>query len=144
MAMALLFTLSLTGCKSRTPITAAQFQESMEKQEFTVTDISNEYSDSEHITKVLHAERGNTVIEFCELNSNDSAAGIFNGNKERVEGFKSAGSESSVSSGKYQRYSLTTSESFYSIIRVEKTFINAYCDKADKDVLNDLISELGY
>lgn len=82
------------------------------------------------------AEKGSVHIEFYEMDSKDSAATLFNGNKQRVECYKSgSNTATSVSMGSYQKYNLTTSEIYYMVIQLDQTFIYAQSDQADKRVL---------
>lgn len=143
--MVIAFVVSLTACKPKEPITADVFREKLEAQGYQVIDISGQYSDSEHMLKVLSTEKDSLHIDFAEIDENDNATAIFNGNKASVEAYKGNGSvESSYSAGNHQKYALTTSDTQYTVVRVGATIIYSYCDKSEKDVLDNLIKELGY
>lgn len=143
--LTIVFAVSLTACKPKEPITAEVFKEKLEGQGYTVTDISDEYPDSEHMVRVLSAEKDSLRIDFAEIDKTDTATAVFNGNKASVEAYKGNGSvESSYSAGNHQKYALTTSDTQYTVVRVEATIIYSYCDKSEKDVLDNLIKELGY
>lgn len=141
----MLFMLLLSACSSKDPVTAEHFQKSLENQGYQILDITEQYANFEHIQKALGTKKGSHHIEFLELNTTDNATAVFNGNKARVEKFKSSGSvDSSVSAANYQKYSLTTSETFYIVSRIDKTLVYAYSAKADKETLQEILSALGY
>ena len=144
-ALLALLLLCLPACSDKAPATADQFQKKLEAQEFQIVDVTGQYAQFAHILKALGTEKGSLHIEFLEINSNDNAAAMFQGNRARVEKFKASGAvESSVSAANYQKYSLTTSETFYVVSRIEKTLIYAYSAKADKDALQDILTSLDY
>lgn len=141
----ILMALSLSACKSREPITADIFQEKLKSQEYEVADATVQYTEVEQILMTQVAEKGSVHIEFYEMDSKDSAAAIFNGNKQKIEGYKSGSNvATSVSLGSYQKYNLTTSETYYIVIQLDQTFIYAYSDQADKKILDGIIEDIGY
>lgn len=140
-----LLLFSLTACQSKEPVTADVFQTTLEAQQYTVVDITDQYAGFEHILRALATEADGVHIEFFEINSKDNATAMFNNNQATVEAYKgSSSSSSSTSTSNYQRYSLTTSDTYYIIERVDTTMVYAYSDKAQKEALDGIFTELGY
>ena len=140
-----LFVLSLSACSSKTPVSSENFSKDLQAQGFEIVDLSAKYAQFAHILKAFGTEKGTLHIEFYEIDSNDNASAMFQGNRARVEKFKSSGAvESSVSAAHYQKYSLTTSETFYTVSRVEKTLVYAYSAKDDKGALQDILTKIDY
>lgn len=142
----MVLTLSLSACKSKDPINASTFQEELETQKYTVQDITSEYAEHAHILKALGAQTNDVHIEFFEIDNKDNAAAMFSTNKKTIEGYKtgSGASDASVSNGSYEKYAVTTSEAYYTVVRVDKTMIYAYSTRDSKDTLKDIIKKLGY
>lgn len=140
-----LFVLPLTACTPLESVSEAKFQSTLESKGYQIVDITSQYAQFSHIKKALGTEKDGVHIEFFEIDSNDNAVAMFNGNKDRVEKFKSSGAvQSSSNASNYHKYALTTSEKFYTVFRVDNTLIYAYSDKKDKDALQAIMTEWGY
>lgn len=134
--------ISLTACQSKEPVTAEFFIEKVEALGYQALDVTDQYDESSHVLKVVNVEYGSIHIDFVEIDGTDNATGVFNTNKTTVESYK--GSTSSVSTGKYDKYTMKTSEKYYIVERVGTTVIYAYCDKSESESLDNIIKELGY
>lgn len=109
MCFVVLFTL--TGCGNKTAITSDDFKSKMESSGYTVQEATNQMSDYDYIKQVYIAISSDSTyqIEFYELSDNDYASSFFNNNKKTFEDSKSSGStETSVSVGNNEKYTLTT------------------------------------
>lgn len=137
--------LLLTSCKSKEPVTADVFKETVESLGYTAIDITEQYADYPSVLKSFGFEENDIHMEFLEIDNHDNATAFFNGNKAQIELYKgSASASSSVNMGSYQKYTLKASEKYYLVERVSTTFIYAYSDKSESEKLDNIIKALGY
>ena len=145
MCFVVLFTL--TGCGNNTAITSDDFKSKMESSGYTVQEATNQMSDYDYIKQVYIAISSDSTyqIEFYELSDNDYASSFFNNNKKTFEDSKSSGStETSVSVGNNEKYTLTTNGKFKVVSRIDNTVIYLNVDDNYKSSVKDVLKNLGY
>ncbi len=145
MCFVVLFTL--TGCGNKTAITSDDFKSKMESSGYTVQEATNQMSDYDYIKQVYIAISSDSTyqIEFYELSDNDYASSFFNNNKKTFEDSKSSGStETSVSVGNNEKYTLTTNGKFTFVSRIDNTVIYLNVDDNYKSSVKDVLKNLGY
>jgi len=141
----ILFTL--TGCGDKVALTPEEFKNKMEFKEFSIQDATSQMSDYDYIEQVYLAisKDSSYQIEFYELSDNDYAMAFFNNNKEIFEDSKSSStSETSVSIGNNNKYTLTTDGSYKVVSRIDNTVIYVNVYKDYKETVKDILDELGY
>lgn len=145
MCFVVLFTL--TGCGNKTAITSDDFKSKMESSGYTVQEATNQMSDYDYIKQVYIAISSDSTyqIEFYELSDNDYASSFFNNNKKTFEDSKSSGStETSVSVGNNEKYTLTNNGKFKVVSRIDNTVIYLNVDDNYKSSVKDVLKNLGY
>ena len=98
--------LLLTGCGNKEAITADDFSTIAEKYDCTVIDVMNQYSSYGVVDNALVARNSDGwQVEFYVLDSENSAASMFNTNQSNFENSKSGTTtESSSNVGNYSTY----------------------------------------
>ena len=136
---------ALCGCSAKTAIDAETFSKTMETENFTVTDVTNDTETNGLATSVLIAANDNYQIEFYVLTDNDTGEGVFYNNQNLFDEEHSAKTISSeVSSGNYNYYAFNADGNFHMIVRVDNTMLWCEADKTYKDEIVDLVKKLGY
>ncbi len=138
---------TLTGCVKKTAITSDEFKNKMESSDYIVQEATNQMSDYDYIKKVYIAINKDSTyqIEFYELSNKDYASNFFNNNKKTFEDSKSSGStETSVSIGNNEKYTLTTKGKFKVVSRIDNTVIYLNVNDNYKSSVKDVLKDLGY
>jgi len=84
-------------------------------------------------------------IEFYELSNEENAIDMYATNKIRFE--TSKGNSSAVTNfdfKNYSKYTLTTNGKYKVLSRIDNTLIYIDVDKDYKDIVKDLLKEIGY
>ncbi len=138
--------LFLTGCGNKTVITNDDFIAKAQSNNYTITDVTEEYSSFGNVKSGTVAQSSNDwQVEFYVLTDESNATSMFNTNKDAFESYKSNSSaESSVSMGNYTSYSLTSGGYYMYLCRVDNTLIYARVADTYKDTVKSFIKDLGY
>ena len=79
------------------------------------------------------------------MSDNDYASSFFNNNKKTFEDSESSGStETSVSVGNNEKYTLTTNGKFKVVSRIDNTVIYLNVDDNYKSSVKNVLKDLGY
>lgn len=149
-AMILTIALCLTGCSSRTALTADSFSEAITAAGYTVTDVTEEYSDYSEIVSARRASpsdgtgTGFDVLFFVYTDS-ESAGMLFDGAKALLE--ENAGSSRSYTSVdlfNYQKYTISSGGSYNLLSRIDNTLIYISTSSDRSASVKELIEQLGY
>lgn len=143
--LSLLMVLGLTACgESKAPITAEKFISQMKERGFAITDATDQFA--EGITEsVTIASNDKYQIEFYVLPSKEQAASVFANNKEAFEALaEGISSHVSKNIGGYNYFSLTTSEGYFLIARIDNTFLYAAVMPENKKDVTEVVQLLGY
>ena len=133
--------------KEKISITANEFKTFMQDKGYSVLDETNLYSQYDYVKQVCIAEQTDNSyqIEFYELSDVEHANTIYNNNKSKLETSKgNVSGETSVSMKNYSKYSLTTDGKYNVISRIDNTLIFLEVDSNYKNVVKELLDELGY
>ena len=140
----LAFTLLLSSCSSKTPVTSEQFKTIMEENGYVVTDVSSSY-DSALLSSMLIAVKDDYQVEFFEFTEEANASHSFGLNKGDAELLEDGNHvKTSASSGSYESYTITGDGEYYAIYRVGNTMVFAHVLEEDKDAINEAIKALNY
>ena len=133
--------------KNKEPITASEFKEKMENDDYEVFDVTNQNNLYEFIENAYVAlkEKNKYQIEFYITDKEENAVFLFNNNKRKIEEYKTAKySETKVDIGNNSKYTLTTEDTYKAISRIGNTMIYANVDKEYKEKVKEILEELGY
>ena len=144
-ALCLVMLFLVTGCGNKKAITTSDFKSKAEKAGYQTADVYNQYKEFGYVKEATVATKDGYQVEFYVLDNKSNAAGMFNTNKTTFENTKSgSATESSVELGNYSTYSLTSSDSYMYLSRVDNTLIYVKVPESAKDNVKSLIKELGY
>ena len=142
----IMLSLFLFGC-SKKEITKEEFKKIMEKEEFSVVEVTDQFKEYEYIKGAYVAVYKDATyqIEYYTFENNENADSFYKLNQEIFESQGSGGNIStSVKSKTYSKYSITTDEKYNYIARINNTVLYSTVDKKYKDKVNKLIKKLGY
>ena len=142
-----LLIVALTGCFSKQALTSDEFSSKMQGLGFSIVDASAQYSQFDHINKVLLAVDPTTSfqIEFYDINSDSNALGVYNTNFSTMENSRgSSSSYSTVSMGNYNRATQESNGEYWVLSRVSSTFVYVHSDVANKASINSALDTIGY
>lgn len=147
-SLVFIFTIVLaTGCTKKEALSPQQFSEVMENQKFTVTEVTDNYTEISDIERVFVAinQEGTIKIEYYQFNSKDKSKEFFEKTENKFRDSDSKKSQYQTTSfGNYNFYSLTTDESYKFVSRIDKTVILTDSDRGHKERIKEIISKLKY
>ena len=146
-ALCLMLVFSFGGCAKKEAVTSQVFGDTMTQNGYTIIDIKEHYNDVEFITEAYLAvdETESYKIEFYVLSDNDSAANMFEGNKQDYEenrGPSYVGNSYDI--GNHSKYTLTADGTYVLISRIDNTLIFIKTSADYKDAVNTAVDALGY
>lgn len=129
-------------------IDSTKFTSIMTKNQFKVTDVTDQYTNYDYISSVQVAisENNEYQIEFYKLDSIENAKKMYESNKldfEEEERSISAFT-SNVDMGNFNTFSLSDATSYRYICRVDDTLIYVKTTKDYQNKVKKMIDELGY
>lgn len=133
--------------KEKESMTASQFKTLMEERGFVVSDATSQFSEYDYVEQVYVAAPSDYSykIEFYELSDVEYATSFYNNNKSIFESSKgNTSGETSVSMNNYAKYTLSTSGKYKVVSRIDNTVVYLNVDSDNKDVVKDLLDEIGY
>lgn len=134
--------LTLTACGAKEEISANNFKSIMEKEDFYVTDISDDMEDS-NISKVYTANNKEFQMEFYVFKTEETAKEAFNSNKKMFnENKEYKGKEKNEDT--YDEYIQETGDYYNVLKRVGKTLLYASVNVDYKGDVKSAINKLGY
>lgn len=144
--LCVLFLFVLTGCGKKNAITADDFKSLAKKNNYTVYDISNQYTRYPHIKSAIVARSSlNYQVEFYVLINDEYASSMFDSNKSIFENSKGNSSTySSTSVGNYSTYSLTSNGYYMYLSRIDNTLLYLKVNDIYKKNVKNLVDDLGY
>lgn len=132
------------GCGSHDVVTVNEFNELMKEEGLTIVDATDQFEEGVVIS-VSIAMTEDYQIELYIVPSDDQAKAAFEENKVYFKSIESTlSNESEVSSDDYGKYSRNTDDFYFSVIRVENTFLYIDVPKDSKDKVLELIEKIGY
>lgn len=148
--MCLLFIgcLFITGCgsnKVKEAATVLDFMDVLEEKNFTVTDNLESYEGLDYILESKIAEYEDIKIEMVRYIDSDNAEKSLKNHKKSFDLVKSTGALENVEKGKnYHSYSLVSNGRYMISSRIDNTLIFTKVMLEDKEVVEEILTELGY
>ncbi len=140
----ILLCVSLVGCGEKVAKTPEEFNDFMESKDFTVAD-STLFAQTVVTSKtVLTALNDNYVIEFYELNCNDTSKEFYNLNKEAFLSEESSNTTTEITGSNFDYFDMTNDSGFRMTSRIDNTVIYCYTEAEYKDEVIKLVKEFGY
>lgn len=132
--------------KEKIPISADTFNTTMEGKGYIMTDSTSQFAQyGSLMTKSYVAQKSGYQIEFYELSDEENAISMYNTNKTKFESQKSNASASATASmNNYSTYSLTTNGKYKYLSRIDNTLVYVDVDESYKDIIKDIMKEIGY
>ncbi len=132
--------------KEKMPISADTFNTTMESKGYVMTDTTSQFAQyGNYMSKSYAAQKSGYQIEFYELSSEENAISMYSTNKTKFESQKSSVSASATASmNNYATYSLTTNGKYKYLSRIDNTLVYIDVDESYKDVVKDIMKEIGY
>lgn len=142
----ILFIVFNTLNKEKTSISADTFENIMEGKGYILTETTSQFAQyTNYISKSYVAQKTGYQIEFYELTSEENAISMYNTNKTTFESQNSNISASTtVGMNNYSTYSLTTNKKYKYLSRIDNTLVYVDVDKSYKDIVQDIMKEIGY
>lgn len=132
--------------KEKTPISASTFNTTMEGKGYVMTNSTIQFA--QYLNYMLEsyvAQKTGYQIEFYELTSEENAISMYNTNKAKFESQKTNTSASATASmNNYATYSLTTNGKYKYLSRIANTLVYVDVDESYKDIVKDIMKEIGY
>lgn len=133
--------------KEKDSISAEEFKSLMEEKGHIIIDATSQYEEYEYVKKVYIATKADNKyqIEFYTLSDDEKAKYFYNTNKEIFEKSKSsATSQTSTQMKNYSKYTLNTDGKYKVISRINNTAIYINVDDEYKNIVKELLKEIGY
>ncbi len=132
--------------KEKTPILASTFNTTMESKGYVMTDTTSQFAQyPNYMSESYVAQKTGYKIEFYELTSEENAISMYNTNKTKFESQKTNASASATASmNNYATYSLTTNGKYKYLSRIDNTLVYIDVDESYKDIVKDIMKEIGY
>ncbi len=132
--------------KEKTPISANTFNTTMASKGYVMTNTTSQFSQYEnYMSESYVAQKPGYQIEFYQLSNEENAISMYNTNKAKFESQKTNSSASATASmNNYSTYSLTTNGKYKYLSRIDNTLVYIDVDESYKDVVKDIMKEIGY
>ena len=141
-----LMLFTLTGC-SKTSLTTENVKSIASNRGLGVVDVKSQFEGSTQIIEANVIQDGTLAwqVEFYVLDNVDNAISMFNTNVVKFEQYETGANAKVTVSGKnYDTYSLTTTDRYRYLSRVDNTLLYADVDINQKDNVKAFVEELGY
>ena len=143
--LTILFLTTLTACSPKSTIDSNEFITKVEALGYDVLDDSEQCRKEGPATTCLYIEEGSVSIGFIVFDSSNHAVAGFNQVKQQAEYYKgSVSSSSSTSISNYNKYSQSSGDTYFYIIRIGNTLFYSSCDKSQKHIIDDIVKAIGY
>ena len=132
--------------KEKTPISANTFNTTMESKGYVVTDTTSLFAQyPNYMSESYVARKTGYQIEFYELTTVENAISMYNTNKTKFESQKTNASAFVTTRMKnYSIYSLSTNGKYKYLSRIDNTLVYIDVDEDYKDIVKDIMKEIGY
>ena len=140
-----MFFINLT--KEKPSITASDFYSIMREKGYSVKSADSQLSDYDYIKKVYVAVSKDSgyQIEFYEFTDDFYASEFYDNNQYIIESSKGMNSAyTNVELKNYAKYTLLANGKYRVISRINNTAIYLDVNSNYKDIVKDLLDELGY
>ena len=129
---------------SKDSITADKFISIMEKNDFTIVNVTNQFEDADVDVKEGYvAKRENYQVEFYTFKNEDDAETFYKINQAKFD-TNSAKTRIQLSGKNYSSFNVEANGKFKFLERINKTVIYINVDDEYKSDVKDVLKELGY
>ncbi len=143
--LAVVLTITLAACGTKTPQTVEGFTDIMESDGFSVNDATVFSQTVVTADTVMVAMNDHFDIEFYEIDCNETATEFFELNKDAFEKEDAIPtSTTEQSSSNFDYYDMTSDTGFHLVSRIDNTVVYCYTDEEYKDDVLKLVDTLGY
>ena len=139
--------LAFKIASSKTTLTQDQFISKLENKGFLANDDSEQFMQYDYITSVAVASPSDLSyqIQFFTFLDESYAQKFYETNKSTFSRLASSDSPSVRTSGTgFDKFTVTTSNEFMEVSRIQNTCIYLKVDKAYKDDVKNVLKSLGY
>jgi len=138
--------LLLTGCFTKTALTAESFEELMKAEGYVVSNLTDQYEEGLVKNVLVAMDTTNDYqIEFFEQNSDADARVSFNMNVETMEENKGSMSSSTSFTGQnYEKQTMFSNGEYWVVSRIDNTVVFAHVSENNKDLAKAIIEKIGY
>ena len=144
----LVLVLFITGCSSNVTKPAKNvndFETAAENKGFTVEKDCKDYDGVSYIYEYGKIMTGESKVEMIVYSDSEKADAVQKTHIESFDLLKSTGAQAKKEKGKnFYHYSLISNNKYMLSSRIDSTLIFCKVDLADKDLIESLITELGY
>lgn len=133
--------------KEKDSISAEQFRSLMEERGYLIFDVTSQYEEYGYVEKAYIATTSDKKyqIEFYVLSDDEEAIYFYNTNKIIFENSKGGVSSQTTSEiSNYSKYALSSNDKYMVISRINNTAIYLNVEDEYKDIIKDLLKEIGY
>ena len=142
----IILVLFMTGCTMvKTATNVNNFENVASNKGFSINNRSSEYDSVSYIKEYSKATLDDTVIEMVVYSDSESAAKVQQSHIKDFSLRKSTGAQIISQKGKnYYHYSLVSNNRYMLSTRVDNTLIFCQVMLEDKELVDNIIKELGY
>lgn len=136
----------LTGCSKKVALTNTKFKEKLEKKNYTIVDVSEQYSQAEYVETVYLAQSKDKSyqIEFYVFKTPEDAQVFYENNKKIFEDKKDKVGYTEINLNTYSKYENKTKSKYNVVSIIENTAIYASIPKEKQKEVKKIIKDLGY
>ena len=144
----LVLVLFITGCSSGVtkPVkNVNDFKTAASNKGFTVDEENKDYDGVSYIYEYGKIMTGESKVEMIVYSDSEKADAVQKTHIESFDLLKSTGAQAKREKGKnFYHYSLISNNKYMLSTRIDNTLIFCKVDLVDKDLIESLITELGY
>ena len=141
-------TFCLTGCSifssEKIKITAENFTEMMESEEYTIINKTDEYKDNPEVLNVIIANNGYMQMEYYEFSSMNMTKAFYDEATQELKKNNDGYEESYSEDNRNVTFKLDDNKYFYQVSVVETSLIYAKVDLGQKMNTQSMFSYLKY
>lgn len=143
-----LMLMFLTGCSmfsnEKVKITAENFTEMMENEEYTIINKTDEYKDNPEVLNVIIANNGYMQVEYYEFSSMNMTKAFYDKATKELKNTNDGYEESYSEDNRNVTFKLDDNKYYYQVSVVETSLIYAKVDLGQKMNTQSMFSYLKY
>lgn len=145
----IIFTLSIflvTGCNKKEALSANDFVDLIELNEYQTINVLNQFSDYNQVKNAFIAQNKDMTyqIEYYELDTEDNAIQFYEHNRDIFKKEGKLKTNSEIELNNYQKYTQTTKTTYSIVSRINNTIVYANVKIKYKGDIDKIIETLGY
>ena len=140
----LLIVFIICGCSTKYALSPSEFKTQMKYNKYIIEDITDNYQ-YEGLFKAYKASNKKYDIKYYKLKTIEQAISFYESSQVNLDINKiSNKKETNISTKHYSKYTLTTSDSYLVLSRIDDTVIYTSIDKNYKAQVKKIIKKIGY